>query len=359
MLSGTWNKPDIFQALPRTNILQLHNDTVHALRERFPQYAWAFRDYGRILSACVLPIKRQKTFTSCRPIVSFAGCFARLVFTALAYTIHLLVPNALAQSLKHKDVWFLLTDIHTFFATLTPRTVTPSTTRTWRVFSLHILWARYLAGNPQHAEYFTVCIKEKQQRLQVFCAKPTRHQAQRVPDILQAVLQLRYFRVGPLAVKQFRGSPMDNFASPALSVAAVEQLWFDSFSTLLHNMGHLWHRRRYVDNRLTILATRFSHRQAFRSFLHPAFYVCPVLLVDELGFDFLRFVLGTHARRIQFIPPCSLAQFLHPRLASPPAVIRSSFTARLKCGMMHSSRDQNYPALHRPCTAVHCDHTCY
>lgn len=48
-----------------------------------------------------------------------------------------------------------------------------------------------------------------------------------------------------------------------MTVAAVEQ-WFDTFSSLLFNIGHLWHRCRYVDNRLSILPTRFTHHQAFR-----------------------------------------------------------------------------------------------
>ena len=48
-----------------------------------------------------------------------------------------------------------------------------------------------------------------------------------------------------------------------MTVAAVEQ-WFDTFSSWLFNIGHLWHRCRYVDNRLSILPTRFTHHQAFR-----------------------------------------------------------------------------------------------
>ena len=292
-LAETWNKPEIFQSIPNVNILETHDDTVASIRTTFPQYAWALR--LRTYFLCLHPPQAEEDVPIGQTYCILCRFFARRLFLALAFIIHLLVPVAFPQSLKHYDVWCMLTNS---FSVITTRvSSTSSTTRTWRASSLQwtlldflLLVSIYARSNKPYGLSRGRCRKPAVNQHSIRCTD--------VPLILHAVLQLRDIRVGLHAFSQCRGSPTRNPASPALclmTVAAVEQLWYDTFF------------------RHSVIPYRLTLQLAFRNFLHAGFYVQPVNLVDEPGQDFLGFVINVNQRTIQFIPPSSTAQSLHPR----------------------------------------------
>ena len=336
MLDNTWCNSDIFEEMVGIKPLQHHDDKVHAIRRSLPRCDWAFHDYGRVPTAYLLP-KRKKQFSAGRPILSFAGCFARKLFLATAFLLHQLVAVAFPRSLQHHDVW-QLTAIQRFFRDNESTTHFLIYNQDLEGFftsipdeRFHSAWLvlndRYLAANPGHAPWISVNVTERQSHLRLFRGHRRRaplheHRVwlEDMPTILRTILSLRYFVIGARMFAQRRGSPMGNPASPAmclLVVAAVEESWSHTYAEMLHNNKQLWFSCRYVDNQLTMLAAPLATTPPFRAFLAKEFYIDTITLADEPGNDFLGFSINLNTRSIRYKPPDSPSQFLHPASASP------------------------------------------
>ena len=88
----------------------------------------------------------------------------------------------------------------------------------------------------------------------------------------------RFTAVGN-AYRQIRGTCMGNQISPILSeiaVAAVEVAWSRALSSQF--VGHrIFHRWRYVDNRVLLMSQSSKAHSAVQTFLHSDVYGPPVL----------------------------------------------------------------------------------
>ena len=96
---------------------------------------------------------------------------------------------------------------------------------------------------------------------------------------------------------QQRGAAIGNQISPALasiSVAYLEQTWYDRHESFLRLVAHKFLCLRYVDNRIVLIDNSLVSHPAFQAFFHDDFYIPPVQLEavhtpgvqrEFLGFD--------------------------------------------------------------------------
>ena len=87
-----------------------------------------------------------------------------------------------------------------------------------------------------------------------------------------------------------RGAAIGNQISPvraSISVAFLEQTWYNQYEHFLSQVSNKFLCLRYVDSRIILIDKSLTSHPAFQHFLHNDFYVPPVQLevVDTQGFN--------------------------------------------------------------------------
>ena len=365
---------EVFQTSEHQPLL-LHEATYQRMLKRLPKHKWAFPNWGRIPTAYILP-KRKKDFAMGRPIVSFAQAQGRLLWESFADVLSLMVrqacPDALGEGsgvnqlrlikqhfrrlsertrqehMMREDITCVNQDLAGFFTSISSDRF---------IDSYHLLLHWYQQRNTQHATTFTVAHSESLPDARVHrgshkhASHTTTTRLRRrslhiheFPDIISAILELNYFMVGNRVVRQARGAPMGSPASPALCsmvVAVHEQAWAITYRTHLYNAKHLqpeapcsstasFFATRYVDNRLMVIPTRMITLPPFAKLVHKDFYVPPVELEVEPGYDFLGMELDPDQFAIHYTRQIQLNDVPSPHSATTTTVLHSGMKARLR-----------------------------
>ena len=115
-------------------------------------------------------------------------------------------------------------------------------------------------------------------------------------------------------------------------VSISEQIWANSFRSVLNN-HHLFVRHiRYVDNRLVLGEPQIRMLiPPCEVLLDEGFYGKPIVLETEPDQEFLGFMLETNPLELIYVGPTNItnvSQVLSPFSASPPKVLLNGFRSR-------------------------------
>jgi hypothetical protein len=151
-----------------------------------------------------------------------------------------------------------------------------------------------------------------------------------IPELVRVALQFSHFTCLGEVYKQSRGAVIGGQASPALCALAVtykEFVWQQAYKICTQDARFLCIR--YVDNRLTVLASLLAAQSSFQRFLDPFFYQHPVELEPCGDMFFLGYLLDFDKAECLFRVPSQTHEYRSTRSAGSTRRCLSGFTARL------------------------------
>ena len=230
-ITNTFTNPEVFQ-MSSTPPLILHEATHQRLRRLLPDHKWALPNFG-MCARRVNPTHAQKELATGRPIMSFVGAQGRALWESSTDALYLIIRQACPQALGHGSGIDQLHQIRQHFSRLTdeanqdpsyPEEITRINEDLAGFFtsildSYQLLLHRYEEGNGRHASTFTVTHAESlsEARAHRGAHKHISHATTTRPKrrtlhihqfpSFKAILELNYFTVGQLVIRQTRGAP--------------------------------------------------------------------------------------------------------------------------------------------------------
>ena len=329
---------------PEQALLRLP-DIVGSLKDKYP---WAFNFDGRLPYGYTL-LKEKKQWRTGRSIVAYRSTPLALALKTCAILVDAIVPIAFPEGLDVKHSVKLWTSLHSFMRRIDE--CCPDDT--FQVFNddlvgffnnlpqsriqqaCALMIDRYRAKHPlADSVSMSIDLSTQQKEFRVFRGKSFCKQlfVQDIPELVRIAFEGSYFQCMGIVFQQSRGATIGNQLSPALcglTVAAEEQMWFESFQLFLSSHRHLVFLSRYVDNRFTILPASIAESPAFTKFVDLDFYQPPVQLEEVGDLHFLGFVVSVPDRKISYILPDRKWQIRNPKGASTQATLFSGFKSRL------------------------------
>ena len=250
------------------------------------KYPWAF-DF-----ACKLPygytlLKEKKQWLTGRSIVAYRSTPLALALKACAILVDAIVPITFPEGLDVKHNVKLWTALHSFMHSIDQDT----SLDTFRVFNddlvgffnslpqsriqqaCALMIERYQTKHrPAESISMSIDLSTHQKQFRVFRGKSfCKHLfLQDIPELVRIAFEGSFFQCMGIVFQQSRGATIGNQLSPALcglTVAAEEQMWFESFQLFLSSHRRLVFLSRYVDNRFTILPECIADSPAFTKFV--------------------------------------------------------------------------------------------
>ena len=327
---------------------------VGSLKNKYP---WAF-DFARKLPYGYTLLKEKKQWLTGRSIVAYRSTPLALALKACAILVDAIVPIAFPQGLDVKHNVKLWTSLRSFMH----RIDQDAPLDTFRVFNddlvgffltvsrpqsriqqaCALMIERYQAKHkPADSISMSIDLTTHQKEFRVFRGKSFCKQLilQDVPELVRIAFEGSFFQCMGIVFQQSRGGTIGNQLSPALcglTVAAEEQMWFESFQLFLSSHRHLVFLSRYVDNRFTILPDCVADSPAFTKFVDLDFYQPPVQLEEVGDLHFLGLNVSVPGRKISYIQPDKKWQIRDPKGASTLSTLYSGYKSRLIAIVRHT-----------------------
>ena len=205
-----------------------------------------------------------------------------------------------------------------------------------RIFqALQLMLDRYeqLHGTNQQPT-FSVHMTSTQKAFRVFRGRSTCRQIklQHLIEFVRIAFDASFFTCLGHVFKQNRGATIGNQLSPALcamTVAAEEQLWWESWELFLNSQRHLFFLVRYVDNRLSLIHSSIHSATPFQQYTDLLFYKPPVELEPVGDNHFLGFNICPFSRQARYILPTQQWQLRNPHGAGTTSTLYSGFRSRV------------------------------
>ena len=265
------------------------------------QYKWGINTSTSTLPLAYLLFKRKKQYRAARPIISYSNFVFAKLFKATAIALDLLIRAVCPRSFGLQTLPQMMSSLTTFLHS-NPEDFDPAVFNEDLVgFFTSIPVQRILDSAAEmirlyceqqnvHLEStrFSVLLQEKDAQPRIWRGKPRQGSRRAYSIFLKDVLPIcqlncecSVFTVLGKTFRQQRGATIGNQISPMLAnltVSLLEQQFFGKHSEQSARIESEFFCVRYVDNRLLIVDTRWTHLSCIQKLCSDLFYGSPIEL---------------------------------------------------------------------------------